>query len=72
MGELLELIEILAVVEQLRKLVRGQQGDFGAAAIALGSLRTHDRRGCLGRCTPPCPSCDEQIILGVDDGEAGL
>src|SRR5207247_4945947 len=71
-GELIELIQILMVVEQLRKLVRGEQRDFGGAAIALGSIQTGDRHRCRGRCTPPCPSCDEMVILGVADAEAGL
>jgi hypothetical protein len=72
MGDLVELIQILMLVDQLRKISRGEQRDFGGAAIALGSLRTHDRHVCRGRCTPPCPSCDEQIILGEADAEAGL
>ena len=72
MGDLVELIQILMLVDQLRKLARGEQRDFGGAAIALGSLQTHDRHACRGRCSPPCPSCDEQVILGVADAEIGL
>jgi hypothetical protein len=72
MGDLIELIQIFQAIEFLRRLSRGEQRDFGGAAIALGSLKTHDREGCRGRCTPPCPSCDEMIILGVADAEAGL
>jgi hypothetical protein len=71
-GELAELIQILMLVDQLRKIARGEQRDFGGAAIALGSLTTHGRHECRGRCTPPCPSCDEQIILGVADAEISV
>ncbi len=72
MGDLIELIQIFVIIDQLRKLSRGEQRDFGGAAIALGSLRTHDRHVCRGRCSPPCPSCDEQIILGETDAETGV
>jgi len=72
MDEILEVIAFIRALKFLRDELVGKPGDFGGAAIALGSLQTHDRHACRGRCSPPCPSCDEQVILGVADAEIGL
>lgn len=72
MDEVLEVLAFLELLARLQRVIRGEQRDFGGAAIALRSLQPNDRHVCRGTCTPPCPSCDEKIILGDFDGETGL
>ncbi len=68
MDEILEVIALIRALKFLRDAIVGKPGDFGGAAIALGSLRTHDRHpaGC------ECAFCEERFILGELDAETGL
>jgi len=62
LDEILEVIAFIRALKFLRDELVGKPGDFGGAAIALGSLRRNDRHvvGC------ECPSCDERVILGEE------